>query len=167
MQTSESLFSGEETCTVWSNAGSVVQQGSNFTVYCSFKCTASRYPDNISMYRYDSETNEYTEQHLEKHNSTTVSFKVDNITESKTYSCNGECQTSVDPCGLDMKVGCKCRSRWGRGGWGGSGGQEVDRRTERLHESSLRSRGLETPQAVTLLSIRQTFCAIRAASKID
>lgn len=117
MQISVSLLSGEDTCTVWSNVGSVVQQGSNFTVYCSFKCTASRYPDNISMHCYEFKTNEFTEQPLKNHNSTTVYFKVYNITGSKTYSCSGECHTPVESCGLDMKVGCKCWTGWGK--WGG------------------------------------------------
>lgn len=179
MQISESLLSGEETCTVWSNVGSVVQQGSNFTVYCSFKCTASRYPDNICMYCYDFRTNESTEQLLEKHNSTTVYFKVYNITGSKTYSCNGECHTPVEFCGLDMEVGCKYRIWWTHLFEASqtrinstdltSDGLDLKFRggqtTEEMDESCLWSWELKTSHAVTLQGLRQTFRAIRAASK--
>lgn len=112
MQITESLLSGEGTCTVWSDVGSVVQHGSHFTVYCSFDCTASGYLDNISMHCYDYTTGQSTAQPLKKHNSMTVYFKVYNITRSKTYSCNGKCEDRiVESCGLDMKVGCECGTR--------------------------------------------------------
>lgn len=141
---SPSLLSGEKTCTVWSDVGSVARHGSSFRVYCSFKCATSM----ISMHCYDPKTHESTEQLLEKHNSTTVYFKVYNITGNQTYRCSGVCHTPVDDCGLDMEVGCKCGThREGQGGllWSFSNlhqlnGHNIHTRT-RLQGSTANKRG--------------------------
>uniref|UniRef100_A0A3Q1GX05 Interleukin 12 receptor, beta 2a n=1 Tax=Acanthochromis polyacanthus TaxID=80966 RepID=A0A3Q1GX05_9TELE len=90
------LCIGEKSCHIKSTAGSVVQLGSSFTVYCTFNCKCKG-----SMYCDDPTT-------LQTHkdvNSTTISVDVVNITKSRTYSCRCECFSQLDPCGLDILAG--------------------------------------------------------------
>ncbi|XP_071751860.2 interleukin-12 receptor subunit beta-2 [Centroberyx gerrardi] len=88
---------GQKSCVIWSSAGTVVQRGSNFTVYCTFncKCKGSMYADNVRE----------PKKH-ENFNSTTLCLKVVNITECRTYSCQcNHCRSALDPCGLDISAG--------------------------------------------------------------
>lgn len=90
------LCIGEKSCSIKSTAGSVVQRGSSFTVYCTFncKCKGSMYCDDPT-----------TLQTHKDFNSTTIYFDVVNITKSRTYSCRCECFSQLDPCGLDILAG--------------------------------------------------------------
>ena len=47
-----------------------------------------------------------TQKHTEL-NSTTIYFKVVNITKNRTYSCQCNCSPTLDPCGLDIFTGCE------------------------------------------------------------
>lgn len=93
------LLSGEKSCAIWSTAGSVVQRGSTFKVYCTFKfkCKGSMYSDHPPK----------LESH-EKLNSTTIYLNVVNITKNRTYSCQCALPFALDPCGLDISAGCEC-----------------------------------------------------------
>ncbi|XP_013883474.1 interleukin-12 receptor subunit beta-2 [Austrofundulus limnaeus] len=92
----------ENSCTFWSSAGSVVQHGSSFTVYCMFncKCKGSMYSDGPD-----------TPLSPKQLNSTTIYLNVEGITEKRTYGCrcnNHEPKPlclSQDPCGLDISPG--------------------------------------------------------------
>lgn len=48
-----------------------------------------------------------TKQKHKALNSTTIHFKVVNITENRTYSCHCENRKDLDPCGLDISAGCE------------------------------------------------------------
>uniref|UniRef100_A0A3Q4IAG5 Interleukin 12 receptor, beta 2a n=1 Tax=Neolamprologus brichardi TaxID=32507 RepID=A0A3Q4IAG5_NEOBR len=75
---------------------SVVQLGSSFEVFCIFnlRCTGSMYSGQGP-----------TKQKHKALNSTTIHFKVVNITENRTYSCHCENRKDLDPCGLDISAG--------------------------------------------------------------
>ncbi|XP_053285862.1 interleukin-12 receptor subunit beta-2 [Pleuronectes platessa] len=90
------LCMGEKSCTIWSSAGAVVQRDTSFDVYCTFncKCRGSMYSGHPS-----------TPQNYTELNSTTIYFKVVNITKNRTYSCQCSCSTTLDPCGLDIFTG--------------------------------------------------------------
>ncbi|XP_008296047.1 interleukin-12 receptor subunit beta-2 [Stegastes partitus] len=90
------LCTGQRSCDIRSTAGSAVQWGSNFTVYCTFncKCEGSMFCDSPP-----------TQQKHEKFNSTTIYFNVVNITKTRTYSCHCACSPPRDPCGLDISAG--------------------------------------------------------------
>uniref|UniRef100_A0A3P9NFD0 Interleukin 12 receptor, beta 2a n=1 Tax=Poecilia reticulata TaxID=8081 RepID=A0A3P9NFD0_POERE len=92
------LLPGEKpSCVLWSSAGAVVQRGSSFVVYCTFfpRCTTDRtmYIDGRVKPAY------------ERLNDTTISLRVENITEKRTYSCTSECNPPLDDCGLDITAG--------------------------------------------------------------
>ncbi|XP_034440081.1 interleukin-12 receptor subunit beta-2 isoform X1 [Hippoglossus hippoglossus] len=90
------LCMGEKSCTIWSSAGAVVQRDTSFKVYCTFncKCRGSMYSGHPST----------PQKHTEL-NSTTIYFKVVNITKNRTYSCQCNCSPTLDPCGLDIFTG--------------------------------------------------------------
>ncbi|XP_041790745.1 interleukin-12 receptor subunit beta-2 [Chelmon rostratus] len=91
------LCTGEKSCAIWSSAGGpVVQRGSSFRVYCTFKCKCKG-----SMYS----GHPPTRQSHEDFNSTTVYLKVVNITMNRTFSCRCTCPPVLDPCGLDISAG--------------------------------------------------------------
>ncbi|XP_060934517.1 interleukin-12 receptor subunit beta-2 [Limanda limanda] len=90
------LCMGEKSCTIWSEAGAVVQRYTSFRLYCTFNCKC-----NGSMYSGHPST---LEIHTEL-NSTTIYFKVVNITKNRTYSCQCNCSPTLDPCGLDIFTG--------------------------------------------------------------
>lgn len=90
------LCIGEKSCTIWSSAGPVVQRGSSFEVYCTFNCKckgfmSSDHPPKLQSHK--------------DLNSTTIYFKVSNITKNRTYSCQCKCPPPLDPCGLDISAG--------------------------------------------------------------
>ncbi|XP_056895021.1 interleukin-12 receptor subunit beta-2 [Takifugu flavidus] len=92
------LCAGENSCSIMSTAGSVVELGSSFKVYCTFKCPCkckrsmcSDHPPSL--------------QGHEVFNSTTVYFNVANITMNKTYSCQCDCPQAPDSCGMDIFTG--------------------------------------------------------------
>ncbi|KAM3620479.1 uncharacterized protein V6R79_024118 [Siganus canaliculatus] len=88
------LCAGEKSCAIQSSAGPVVQRGSSFEVYCTFKRTCKK-----RMISYPKPTPQSQE-----YNTTTIYFKVANITEDRTYSCR--CFSPLlDPCGLDIFAG--------------------------------------------------------------
>uniref|UniRef100_A0A3Q2VCY4 Interleukin 12 receptor, beta 2a n=1 Tax=Haplochromis burtoni TaxID=8153 RepID=A0A3Q2VCY4_HAPBU len=70
--------------------------GSSFEVFCIFNlmCTGSMYSGQGP-----------TKQKHKALNSTTIHFKVVNITENRTYSCHCENRKDLDPCGLDISAG--------------------------------------------------------------
>uniref|UniRef100_I3J319 Interleukin 12 receptor, beta 2a n=1 Tax=Oreochromis niloticus TaxID=8128 RepID=I3J319_ORENI len=90
------LFLGDKSCVIRSSTESVVQLGSSFEVFCIFnlKCTSSMYSGQGP-----------TKQKHKPLNSTTINFKVVNITENRTYSCHCENRKDLDPCGLDISAG--------------------------------------------------------------
>ncbi|XP_030583586.1 interleukin-12 receptor subunit beta-2 [Archocentrus centrarchus] len=90
------LCTGEKSCVIRSTAESVVQRGSSFEVSCTFnlKCIGYMYSGQGPI-----------KQRHEVLNSTTIYFKVVNITENRTYSCQCEGHKELDPCGLDISVG--------------------------------------------------------------
>ncbi|XP_067368515.1 interleukin-12 receptor subunit beta-2 isoform X1 [Channa argus] len=90
------LCIGNKSCTIWSSSGHMVKRGSSFQVYCTFYCTCKR-----SMYS----DHPPTPQNHEEFNSTTIYFKVLNITENRTYSCQCSCSLSLDSCGMDISTG--------------------------------------------------------------
>ncbi|KAM9358033.1 interleukin-12 receptor subunit beta-2 [Symphorus nematophorus] len=92
------LCIGEKSCTIWSSTGlePVVQRGSTFNVYCTFKCNCKG-----SMYCDHPPT---LQRHREL-NSTTIYLNVVNITKNRTYSCQCKCPSAQDACGLDISVG--------------------------------------------------------------
>ncbi|XP_035997286.1 interleukin-12 receptor subunit beta-2 [Fundulus heteroclitus] len=96
------LSAGERTsCVLWSSAGDVVRRGTSFVVYCTFNptCKTSR-----SISRFDSSTS-FEKQTHDQHNETTISLRVENITEKTTYSCSANCNPSLDDCGVDISAG--------------------------------------------------------------
>lgn len=103
-------LSGEKSCAVWSTAGPVVQRGSSFQVYCTFKCKCkgSMYSDHPP-----------TLQSHKKYNSTTIYLNAVNITKNRTYSCQCTCPAALDPCGLDISAGCECdtKEQWSISHW--------------------------------------------------
>ncbi|CAG5864611.1 unnamed protein product [Menidia menidia] len=90
------LCAGETACVFWSSAGSVVQLGSSFEVFCTFSCKGQG-----SMYL----GNNLTPERPRRFNSTTINLKVTNITEKRTYSCRCKSPPVRDPCGLDILAG--------------------------------------------------------------
>ncbi|KAM9762799.1 interleukin-12 receptor subunit beta-2 isoform 1-T2 [Menidia menidia] len=90
------LCAGETACVFWSSAGSVVQLGSSFEVFCTFSCKGQG-----SMYL----GNNLTPERPSRFNSTTIYLKVTNITEKRTYSCRCKSPPVRDPCGLDILAG--------------------------------------------------------------
>uniref|UniRef100_A0A3Q2NNF6 Interleukin 12 receptor, beta 2a n=1 Tax=Fundulus heteroclitus TaxID=8078 RepID=A0A3Q2NNF6_FUNHE len=88
-------------CVLWSSAGDVVRRGTSFVVYCTFNptCKTSR-----SISRFDSSTS-FEKQTHDQHNETTISLRVENITEKTTYSCSANCNPSLDDCGVDISAG--------------------------------------------------------------
>nr|XP_046246522.1 interleukin-12 receptor subunit beta-2 [Scatophagus argus]XP_046246523.1 interleukin-12 receptor subunit beta-2 [Scatophagus argus] len=90
------LCAGQKSCAIWSTAGPVVQRGSSFKVYCTFKCKCkgSMYSDHPPTLLSDTEFN-----------FTTTYFNVVNITKNRTYSCQCTCPPALDPCGLDISAG--------------------------------------------------------------
>ncbi|XP_042340081.1 interleukin-12 receptor subunit beta-2 [Plectropomus leopardus] len=90
------LCIGQKSCTTWSSAGSMVQRGSSFKVYCTFncKCKGSMYSGHPP-----------TQQSHSVSNSTTIYFNVVNITKNRTFSCQCKCPRATDPCGLDISTG--------------------------------------------------------------
>ncbi|XP_035508641.1 interleukin-12 receptor subunit beta-2 [Morone saxatilis] len=93
------LCIGEKSCVIWSSAGPVVTLGSSFEVYCTFNCKCK---GSMSCYPP-------IQQECFEFNSTTMYFKVGNITTNRTYSCQCDC-TALDPCGLDIYAGYKPES---------------------------------------------------------
>uniref|UniRef100_A0A3P9BZZ1 Interleukin 12 receptor, beta 2a n=1 Tax=Maylandia zebra TaxID=106582 RepID=A0A3P9BZZ1_9CICH len=87
---------GDKSCVIRSSTDSVVQLGSSFEVFCIFNlmCTGSMYSGQGP-----------TKQKHKALNSTTIHFKVVNITENRTYSCHCENRKDLDPCGLDISAG--------------------------------------------------------------
>lgn len=100
----KSLFTppGENSCSTMSTAGSVVELGSSFKVYCTFKCPCKCKGSMCSDHPP-------TLQGPEVFNSTTVYFNVANITMNKTYSCQCDCPQAPDSCGMDISTGCECK----------------------------------------------------------
>ncbi|XP_075943613.1 interleukin-12 receptor subunit beta-2 [Anarhichas minor] len=90
------LCNGRKSCAIWSSAGPVVLRGSSFEVYCTFncKCQGSMYSDHPPKLQSHKELN-----------STTIYFRVANITKNRTYSCQCRCSPELDPCGLDFSAG--------------------------------------------------------------
>lgn len=84
-----------------STAGSVVELGSSFKVYCTFKCPCKCVGSMCSDHPP-------SRQGHEVFNSTTVYFNVANITRNKTYSCQCDCPQAPDSCGMDIFAGCEC-----------------------------------------------------------
>ncbi|MEQ2209239.1 hypothetical protein XENOCAPTIV_027199 [Xenoophorus captivus] len=93
---------GERSCVLMSSAGAVVHQGSSFVVYCTFNptCKISR-----SMHMSIDGSMKSVKQTHKLFNETTISMRVENITEKRTYQCHSDCR--LDPCGLDISAGCK------------------------------------------------------------
>ncbi|MEQ2237260.1 hypothetical protein ILYODFUR_021412, partial [Ilyodon furcidens] len=91
---------GERSCVLMSSAGAVVQQGSSFVVYCTFNptCKISR-----SMHMSIDGSSKTVKQTHKQFNETTISLRVENITEKRTYQCHSDCR--LDPCGLDISAG--------------------------------------------------------------
>ncbi|XP_020509157.1 interleukin-12 receptor subunit beta-2 [Labrus bergylta] len=90
------LCTGQKACSIWSSAGSVVQRGSSFTVYCTFKCNSEGFTlSNHVPTQLESKTL----------NSTTIYHKVVNITKNRTFSCLDSCPLANEPCGMDIKAG--------------------------------------------------------------
>lgn len=100
----KSLFAppDENSCSIMSTAGSVVELGSSFKVYCTFKCPCKCKGSMCSDHPP-------TLQGHEVFNSTTVYFNVANITRNKTYSCQCDCPQAPDSCGMDIFTGCECQ----------------------------------------------------------
>uniref|UniRef100_A0A3P9BZX0 Interleukin 12 receptor, beta 2a n=1 Tax=Maylandia zebra TaxID=106582 RepID=A0A3P9BZX0_9CICH len=94
--TLEFSISIQNTVSKVSSTDSVVQLGSSFEVFCIFNlmCTGSMYSGQGP-----------TKQKHKALNSTTIHFKVVNITENRTYSCHCENRKDLDPCGLDISAG--------------------------------------------------------------
>lgn len=88
---------GDKACAIWSSAGSVVQRGSSFRVFCTFNCMSKR-----SMLSFHPPK----PQKPHVYNSTTLYVDVTNITERRTFSC--KCVGGgKDPCGQDIAAGCE------------------------------------------------------------
>ncbi|XP_029002024.1 interleukin-12 receptor subunit beta-2 [Betta splendens] len=90
------LCAGEKSCSLWSSAGPVVPLRSTFIVYCSFNCNCKG-----SM----SSGHPPAAQSHSTLNSTTIYFRVVNITKNRTYSCHCNCSPALDPCGMDISAG--------------------------------------------------------------
>ncbi|KAM7012032.1 interleukin-12 receptor subunit beta-2 [Tautogolabrus adspersus] len=90
------LCTGQKACTIWSNARSVVQRGSTFTVYCTFKCESKGFTLSNHL------ATPLESKHL---NSTTIYHNVVNITKNRTFSCLNPCPLADEPCGMDIKAG--------------------------------------------------------------
>uniref|UniRef100_H3C5H0 Interleukin 12 receptor, beta 2a n=1 Tax=Tetraodon nigroviridis TaxID=99883 RepID=H3C5H0_TETNG len=90
------LCTGENSCSIRSTAGPVVQLGSSFQIYCTFKCKCkgSMYSDHPP-----------TPKAHEVFNATTVYIEVANITRNQTYSCQCVCPHASDSCGMDIFTG--------------------------------------------------------------
>nr|XP_040040959.1 interleukin-12 receptor subunit beta-2 isoform X1 [Gasterosteus aculeatus aculeatus] len=90
------LCAGMKSCSIWLSSKPVVQIGSSFQVYCTFKCrcTGAMYSDHPRKL-----------QRHQEFNSTTVFVNVTNITKNITYSCDCKCAPELDPCGLDISAG--------------------------------------------------------------
>lgn len=99
-----SLLAGENSCVIWSTAGSVVQRGSSFKVYSSFKCECKGKGVMCSDHPA-------TGQGHQVLNSTTIYFNVVNISMSRTYSCQCDCPRAPDSCGMDIYTGCECEKK--------------------------------------------------------
>ncbi|KAK7889212.1 hypothetical protein WMY93_024772 [Mugilogobius chulae] len=92
---------GDKSCEIWSSAGDVVQRGSTFRVYCTFrlKCKPSMYSGHKPRH-----------QDHQTYNSSTIYLDVKNLTEDFTYSCDcghdsSNTENKPDSCGLDIFVG--------------------------------------------------------------
>uniref|UniRef100_UPI0037E96578 interleukin-12 receptor subunit beta-2 n=1 Tax=Semicossyphus pulcher TaxID=241346 RepID=UPI0037E96578 len=90
------LCIGQKSCSIWSTAGRVVQHGSSFQVYCTFKCKNKK----IMSSHHPSRPLSHKEL-----NSTTIYFNVVKINKLRTFSCQGSCPTAEDPCGIDIQAG--------------------------------------------------------------
>ncbi|CAJ1060180.1 interleukin-12 receptor subunit beta-2 [Xyrichtys novacula] len=90
------LCTGQKVCDIWSSAGSVVQRGSSFRVYCTFACK------NLGKI-YSSHPP--TAQSYEKLNSSTIYHNVVDINNTRTFSCQSSCRHEGEPCGVDIKSG--------------------------------------------------------------
>lgn len=92
---------GENSCSIRSTAGPVVEIGSSFKIYCTFKCkcTGSMYSDHPP-----------TAKAHEVFNATTVYMNVANLTGNQTYSCQCGCPGAPDSCGMDISTGCECKN---------------------------------------------------------
>lgn len=90
------MFLAGKVCTVRSSKGENVLFGSNFTFSCIFnkQCTKLMFR-NRTLIKYK----QYP-------NSSEVSVDVKNLTEPSTFSCNCKEERS-EPCGIDIKPGCK------------------------------------------------------------
>uniref|UniRef100_A0A3P9CJ50 Fibronectin type-III domain-containing protein n=1 Tax=Maylandia zebra TaxID=106582 RepID=A0A3P9CJ50_9CICH len=86
---------GDKSCVIRSSTDSVVQLGSSFEVFCIFNlmCTGSMYSGQGP-----------TKQKHKALNSTTIHFKVVNITENRTYSCHCENRKDLDPVDLTSQL---------------------------------------------------------------
>lgn len=82
-------------CTVRSSKGEKVLLGSNFTFSCIFnkQCTKLMFR-NGTLIKYK-----------QFPNSSEVSVDVKNLTAPSTFSC--KCKENPEPCGIDIKPGCK------------------------------------------------------------
>ncbi|XP_029285739.1 interleukin-12 receptor subunit beta-2 [Cottoperca gobio] len=87
---------GEKCCHIWSSAGPVVQQGSNFTVNCNFTCKCKGSMRSGHPPRPQTHT---------EINPALIYLNVTNITKKRTFSCECNCPTSLNPCGLDISTG--------------------------------------------------------------
>lgn len=92
---------GEKCCSIQSTAGSEVEIGSSFKIYCTVKCKrkGSMYSDNPP-----------TSKAHEVFNATTIYMNVANLTKDQTYSCQCDCPGAQDSCGMDIFTGCECKN---------------------------------------------------------
>ncbi|KAJ8277930.1 hypothetical protein GJAV_G00081800 [Gymnothorax javanicus] len=91
----------EKHCTAYTEVGDVVQIGSSFRMYCKFSMTRKEpCPGKKSLYINSREVN------FLDHNATTSSVHVENITDTKVFTC--KCTTSPkisEVCGYDVHAG--------------------------------------------------------------
>lgn len=91
---------GENSCSIRSTVGPMVQLRSSFKIYCTFKCKCkgSMYSDHPP-----------TPKAHEVFNTTTIYINVASITRNQTYSCQCDCPHASDSCGMDIFTGCECK----------------------------------------------------------
>ncbi|XP_077463738.1 interleukin-12 receptor subunit beta-2 [Stigmatopora argus] len=88
------------TCHIWTSQGSVVRRDSGLEVYCTFKCKQE------CRRVMNSHQPPVEQRHTVVNSTATTFFRVENITEDRTFSCLCECGGRGEGlCGLDVKAG--------------------------------------------------------------
>ncbi|XP_057697677.1 interleukin-12 receptor subunit beta-2 isoform X1 [Corythoichthys intestinalis] len=87
------------TCLIWTNQGFTVRRDTKLVVYCTFNCEQECKPLMYSGHP------PAVQLHMQV-NSTTTFFRMDNITEHRTFSCVCDCSGKQQQlCGKDIKAG--------------------------------------------------------------